>query len=535
MIKWRLPPMEISHFPVVPALVPGRLLDMGRTISVQPIARCLLLLTGLFGFAACSNCDEQFSTLVPSMQAEPEEVVLNAAPVTQDTFFDVNIFNSSQVDLRMDSVSLSDDSDPAFEIVFAPTEVSAGAREPVHLRVRPVVIGEIKATLILEGEEEADPNYLEVPIRVEALDLGVPDIEVTPEEVSFDQIGEGDVVRATVTIANVGVRDLVIDETRLEPAEEGDDAIRLAVPVQPGWAITPGQTVSVDLVFAPLDTVEHLATLFIESNDPNEGLVSVPIQGIGSVCPVAVVELLDDPDEIEPLDTVRLDGRNSYTETEGAEIVSYEWVLEQRPVGSTTILSTPTNERTEIDCDIAGDYQVRLQVWDDRGIRSCNDAVVRFTAQPKEDLHIQLVWDHPTADLDLHLLREGGMPFTHEGDTYFSNRLPQWFPDNPESNPSLDVDDNEGYGPENINIETPLPGSTWTILAHYWNKQTDGDPYTVASLRIYARGQEVADISESLETDEVMWTVAEIQWPESDDEMPTITQIGLIESYPRPF
>ena len=508
---------------------------MVRTSRPKQIARYLLLLIGLLGLSACSNCDEQFSTLIPTMRADPEEVVLNAAPVTQDTFFEVNILNPSQVDLRMDAISLSDDSDPAFEIVNSPAEVAAGGREPVILRVRPVVIGQIEATLVLDGEDEADPNYIEVPITVEALDLGVPDIEVTPNEVSFDQIGEGDVVRATVTIGNLGVRDLVIDETRLDPAVEDDDAIRLAIPVQPGWAITPGQTVSVDLVFAPQDTVEHLATLVIASNDPNEPVVNVPIQGIGSVCPVAVVELLDDPDEIEPLDTVRLDGRNSYTETEGAEIVSYEWVLEQRPVGSTTILSTPTNERTEIDCDIAGDYQVRLQVWDDRGIRSCNDAVVRFTAQPKEDLHIQLVWDHPTADLDLHLLREGGMPFTHEGDTYFSNRLPQWFPDNPESNPSLDVDDNEGYGPENINIETPLPGSTWTILAHYWNKQTDGDPYTVASLRIYARGQEVADISESLETDEVMWTVAEIQWPESEDEMPTITQIGLIESYPRPF
>jgi hypothetical protein len=508
---------------------------MSRKQSSIKRFRAGLWCSGFLLLSGCSDCDQTFTELVPTMRAEPEEVSLNATPVAQDTFFSVNIFNASEVDLNLDSISLTDDSDPAFTILTAPIEVSSQQRIPVQLRVRPTVVGTIEATLILDAEEAAQPNLIEVPISVEALDLGLPDIEVSPAEVAFDQVGEGDVVRATVTISNAGVRDLIIDETVLESAVEGDDSILLSVPVQPGWAVTPGENVSVDLVFAPQDTVQHEANLFVKSNDPDEPVVQVPIQGIGSVCPVAVVEMLDDPDTIEPLDTVRLDGRNSYTDTEDAEVVTYEWVLEQRPVGSTTILTTPDMERTELDADIAGEYQVRLVVWDDRGVRSCNDAVVRFTAQPSEDLHIQLVWDHPSADLDLHLLREGGMPFTHEGDTYFSNRIPQWFVDNPESNPSLDVDDGEGYGPENINIEQPLPGSIWTVLVHYWNKQTDGDPYTVASLRIYARGQEIADISESLETDELMWTVAEIYWPESEMELPVITPLGLVETYPRPF
>ena len=174
------------------------------------------------------------------MRAEPEEVSLNATPVAQDTFFSVNIFNASEVDLNLDSISLTDDSDPAFTILTAPIEVSSQQRIPVQLRVRPTVVGTIEATLILDAEEAAQPNLIEVPISVEALDLGLPDIEVSPAEVAFDQVGEGDVVRATVTISNAGVRDLIIDETVLESAVEGDDSILLSVPVQPGWAVTPG-------------------------------------------------------------------------------------------------------------------------------------------------------------------------------------------------------------------------------------------------------------------------------------------------------
>lgn len=161
--------------------------------------------------------------------------------------------------------------------------------------------------------------------------------------------------------------------------------------------------------------------------------------------------------------------------------------------------------------------------------------MVRFTAKPTEDLHVQLVWDHPAADLDLHFLREGGEAFTHEGDTYFSNKHPEWFPDNPESNPSLDADDDEGYGPENVNIEHPLPGSKWTVLVHYWNKQTDGDPFTIATLRIYAFGQQVLDISQSFEEDETLWSAVEIEWSTVEDEPPALTQLGQLEAFPRPF
>lgn len=174
-------------------------------------------------------------------------------------------------------------------------------------------------------------------------------------------------------------------------------------------------------------------------------------------------------------------------------------------------------------------------MWDDTGVRSCNDAVVRLDAIPTDEFHAQLVWDHPDADFDLHVLREGGTEFTTIGDTYFSNRTPNWFPDTPESNPRLDVDDDEGFGPENTNIERPKPGSRWQILVHYWNKQTDGDPFAIATLRLYAKGQNVAEVQQPFEDDEILWRALEVTWPEDPDALPTVTQLGVLEGYPRPF
>lgn len=502
--------------------------------------RLLPLCAGLLLVGACERfCPDDLGEVVPRLLVDPERVDLSPVGVAEDRDIIITISNPSSTELRLDGVFLAEGGDPNFRLIEAPQEVLASQSAQVRVRVRPRVIGQIATTLVIDAEEAALPvNYAEVPITVDALDLGLPDIEVDPVVVDFARIGQNDVARASVTVRNVGVRDLIFDETVFAPDVEGDNTIRLINPVTPDWALAPTDELTLELVFAPTDTVLHEGLLQIHSNDPDEELVEVPVQGRGSECPEAVIEVVDDITAVEPLDTIRITGENSFAVSDGTDIAAdgYEWRLVQRPVGSTAVLDPISDERVQLTLDLAGDYEVGLTVIDTDGIRSCNDAVARIHVEPSEDLHIQLVWDHQTADLDLHLLNEGGAVFTHEGDVYFSNREPlDWFPSNPEWVPSLDADDNRGYGPENINIEHPEPGSRWRVLAHYWNKQTDGDAFTVATLRIYAYGQLVADIPQSFESDQTLWRAVEIVWSEVDGEMPQINQIGQMEPFPRPF
>jgi hypothetical protein len=501
-----------------------------RRAAYRPLSLLLLL-----ALPACElDCTGDLGNLYPNLTLSPERLELDV-PVTANTEFGIDIVNNSNVPLNVVGAALSTDSDPNIVILEVPESVPARARASVRMSVRPLVTGTIEATLIVTAEETALPEPVaEAQIILHSIDLGLPDISVTPDEISFTDVGLFSAAQRTVTIRNSGIRDLIIDETRYVPDVEADRAIRLVTPIQPGWAISPGESVTTNIAFSPENTTPSSGHLLIRSNDPDELEVLVPITGQGVTCPIAVASLIDDGIELKPFDTVRLDGRESYTETPGTEIASYEWVIEQRPVGSTSTPKTPTMERTDLTLDLAGNYVVRLTVVDDRGVRSCNDAIVPLFAKPDADLHIQLVWDHPAADLDLHLLKEGGQPFTHEGDVYFSNRTPQWFAV-AEQNPRLDVDDSGGYGPENINIGKPAPGSKWTVLVHYWNKQTDGDPFTIASVRIWAKGQQVVDVSQTFEEDQTMWTALEITWPLDELLLPTLTQVGLTSAYPRPF
>ncbi len=502
------------------------------------------------------DCDSELDRLRPALVVDPEEAVLVGVPVAQDTPIAFQLPNLRSVNLNDVSAVLSADSDPNFSMIVDVVErVLPGQTEELVVNVRPLVVGTITGTLVVDSADpDARPNHVEVPISVSAINVGLPDIEVNPAAVEFATIGRADVGRETVSIKNVGIRDLVLDSVVLSP--DSDPAFGIALGGVVEGAVSPpvvGPQGSSDLVlsFRPQDTDRHSGTVVIRSNDPDEPEVRISLQAQAVECPVATAVLVDGDLQIEPFDTVRIDGRDSTAVAPGTFIPpppdGYQWTLLVRPVGSTAILASETNDRTELDVDLAGLYQVQLEVFaadttrpDNAPIRSCSPALVDIDVKPSDDLHIQLVWDGPDADLDLHVLKEGGTAFTHEGDVYFSNRRPTapddvGWSENPDENPRLDVDDDRGYGPENTNIKHPAPGSRWTVLVHYWNKQTSGDPTTNATLRLFIYGRQAIELTQLFSTDQQLWRAIEIVWGADPLAPPELSQIGVVEPFVRPF
>lgn len=500
------------------------------------------------------DCDvDPLAKQYPRMDVNPKEADIANVPIAQDTDITFTVTNNALVDLHELKAVLKD-SDPAFELLAGtPVEVIAGTTEEIVVRVRPRTTAPIEATLVVTGQDDAIPNRIEIPITVRGVDAGLPDIEVTPAELTFGSVGRLDVAHVNLDVRNVGTRDLLLDCVYFVPTggddsgasfddcpqqgdfDDVDASIALTTPVAGGSPVPPTNVASLGLRFRPEDLELHTGELVILSNDPDEPEVRVPVSGIGSECPTAVITFVDEEEEIEPFDTVRLYGGDSVPADSAIE--SYAWTLEQRPVGATSVLASEDTSSTELPVDLAGQYVVSLNVFDGEGIRSCAPATVTINVVPTEDLVVQLVWDHADADLDLHMLREGGTPFTHEGDCYFSNRAPVGAPwsENPDENPELDHDDDEGYGPENMNIKRPAPGSRFTLLVHYWSKQTDESPITDATVRVFAYGQQVIELTRTFEDDQQLWTALEIEWPTEVLAAPSLSQVGSIEPFARPF
>ena len=130
--------------------------------------------------------------------------------------------------------------------------------------------------------------------------------------------------------------------------------------------------------------------------------------------------------------------------------------------------------------------------------------------------------------MDLHLLRTADRAvYTSNNDCYFANCKPslngtpsrQWGPGGPEDDPVLDVDDVNGFGPENINIDQPEDDQAYLVGVHYYRDAPGGEGNqrsTLATLRIYVWERLVYEEVALLEGTSAWWEAATIEWNSGD-------------------
>ncbi len=305
---------------------------------------------------------------------------------------------------------------------------------------------------------------------------------------------------------------------------------------------------------APPMKSQDEAVLVIESNDPLNPLIRVPIKASAKVAPEAICHFRKaDPNDptapyttgngIAPLTRVYFDGIDSRDNTaeEGAVnngITSYEWEVIHYPDGTnpSDFQSVSNGRYFDFWLPLAGDYEVKLRVYDREGTASgdTQNSVCRFKVVPASKLHVQLVWDHPTNDQDLHLvyLDKSHVLCDKDADCFWQNKAPVWFSGDGASegaNPRLDWDDTSGMGPENVNIDKPRPG-TYRVYVHYFAvsgapsagvaSAADAAPASTLetrnTVRIHINSLQVAEYRRTLSNVKDMWAVADIIWKEND-------------------
>jgi hypothetical protein len=104
----------------------------------------------------------------------------------------------------------------------------------------------------------------------------VPDIEVSPTALNFGLVRIGNSRSKTLTLRNAGNASLRVDPI----TKEGNSAFRLFSPTG-AFTVDAGGGQPVTVSFTPISPVEVTGTLTINSNDPDEFRLSVPLVGEG--------------------------------------------------------------------------------------------------------------------------------------------------------------------------------------------------------------------------------------------------------------
>lgn len=432
--------------------------------------------------------------------------------------------------------------------------------------------GVVRIPITLTGVNNGVPN-----IRV------VPDSNCGSENplgVNFGNVATGNVGICNVSIYNDGARELYFDKIEFvdvdgdgtihnEPADS-DEAPSFATTgtlPSPDTPVAPsagGPSLVIRTTFTPDSLGAFSSTLRFTTSDPLKPEVDLPMIGNGVIGPTCVAEIKSvngvttAPFDVEPLDDVVLTVENSTSAN--PDVTAYanvEWEIVARGGGSTVVLTDPNGIDTGFafansrGVDVAGGYKACAVITDSLGTESNNECCVSFEAIPSQSFLVQLTWVNDSGDLDMHVTKKnaGGQyeitslgggaassvqaPFASTSgggtyDCYYGNcnpndtNGPEWdgVPGRTAGDPSLDIDDTDGFGPENTNVDVAVPGSYGFGVTTFRNPD-EGSAIAVMKLFLYGRlrGQWQQEISSEF------WEVGIVHFREGELATPCVEDL----------
>lgn len=473
------------------------------------MTRALLLLPFL---AACGGEDPTVRALFADMTVVPETpiefgevgifdeaveivTILNPESNGPDLEVEFTLTGDGEFSIPLGTATLEPEEQLALEVMFAPETALP-------------FTGQLTITAVGGTDPKDTPEPVVIDLSGSGLDLPLPDIcfDTEPLVMDWGPVAAGESDLKLMHIRNCGRAPLELGVVE----QSGSGAFRMDLDSDPSNGIVaPDGVATVPVFYEPVTEDGDNGTFTIHSNDPDEPTVEVVLLGNGGGAglefPVAVI---DCPATTAPPSNVSLDGSGSY-DPAGNEPLTYAWFLNSKPQGSAAALTNAITDSTALNTDIAGDYEVQLQVFNSIGLPSAPERCF-IDAVPADDIHVELTWDTTGVDLDLHMLQSTTDElFDTPNDCNWCNKNPTWAdPGNPDDDPRLDLDDLSD-GPENINIRTPASGA-YPVLVHYYDPV--GGPATTATVTVYANGVDVWSGSIIMTRNEV-WEVGQVNWP----------------------
>ena len=322
-------------------------------------------------------------------------------------------------------------------------------------------------------------------------------------------------------------------------------------------------------VESPKDTQGHLIpdkTKVLIDTNTFEGTVEVEVEGFGTLtpCPTAVITLLEGGSEVAPQTKLMLSAENSLPNQ--GTISQYKWEVTQPKGAASVFHPSATAPKVQFEVNVAGRYTFKLQVKDAEAW-SCVPATREIVVIPDEAIHVELIWETPNdedptdegqgagSDMDLHFVHlNNALQNPHGEDLYppvHGDGVPEGYFDDlwdtfwfyvthdwgqisiGDDDPSLDRDDVDGAGPENLNLNVPEPGVTYKVGVHYWNDHGFGMSTPTVYIFIFGEKKHGPTGCPMVRYD--MWEVGTIAWPSQQVEIWTCNgQVPPAEGSPWP-
>jgi hypothetical protein len=343
----------------------------------------------------------------------------------------------------------------------------------------------------------------------ECVDVAPPCIELSTTEIAFGAVRVGELAARTVSIS---------------PCAESTAVVGLGAITGTEWFSLFGREAPFRLDSAEEFTVEFApdgpGEFFGEVAFDLEGTSEmVELRGVGvpreTECPVSEVRCrIGDPGEfaefIEIPFGIRVECTGRFTD---AEVAEFRWRLASAPEGSEVELPVTSAESILFEPDRDGLYEIELDITDTDGVAACDVAVAEvfvFDGPPDRlpSVRTTISWDNE-ADLDNHMLLDGGSWNEAPEDCYWNNMAPEW-------GAVLDSDDTDGFGPESISL-SPSGPITVRVGARV-QRLSDAGP-TTATMALFVDDELRDELDVRFSAGDQFWEVWEVTITEDGVEL----------------
>lgn len=435
-----------------------------------------------------------------------------------------------------------------------------------------------KLTLLLDGMQDVAPK--KAIVRIESDDPTAPRIDVDVlvntegpclkalvPEIDFGAVPVGVTVTKEAILQSCGTEAVAI--TGVEIASSSDPGFGAQFTsscfggVAPSAAapksLQPGASCTVFVTYTPTQLgASSSGALLVQHSTAQTEVTLTGKASTEQQCPVACFVLKDatsgTPTEaVIPQTKLALDASCSTPGSGGTSITQYTWKLSQPKESYAALQPSAKVKNPSFTPNLAGTYEVSLEVRDDLGQSSC--AIVKKTVLvvPDDKLHLELTWSTPGdpdpndegdnagklpdgsfagADMDLHLAHPLALEQPDQTDADKNGEPDPWFAAcfdcslfNPKPNwgdygddaddARLDRDDKDGWGPENINIAVPEADVAYTIGVHYWAANSFGKSLPVVRVYLDASSAPAYVLQGPEMAQNEFWCAGSISWPKN--------------------
>lgn len=391
---------------------------------------------------------------------EPEEVDFGEVPVGRTHVGPTTFRNTSGSTLIVRSVRF----EPALDVYGAflteggtlnGATLTNGRAVEVEVRFGPRVAGTFDARMIVE----ADDLSIELPLKARARDEQPARPEVMPSALAFTGTPVGAAARRGFELRNTGDQTGRLDQVLLAPGPftiTRVDGAPLRLPI----LVEANQSLELEVRYQPLmpDQAHREVATFAFSGGSRPAVLNLSGRS-------TALETLACPEE--PIEFGAVPRGRSETRTVRC-LRPPGWQLRgaRYQAGSAPYFTLPESPRVVSDGSLEMDlgFEALGPLGQHLGtleLESTEGSLTRLTvtgtisppAATDVEVAVELTWNTPFSDFDLHLVRAGGMPFVAGEDCYFASKNPAWGDlGSSLDDPFLDRDDREGYGPETLTL-----------------------------------------------------------------------------------